>query len=98
MKHKCPFTLFLSFILFAFLSFTPPLYVECENLCPDEILDLVGIPENSGGPLTILKYHPSVCCFSNLFPKAHSARCHESGNLYSEPFTSELVLSITLRC
>ncbi len=96
-KSSC-LTKLLTYILFSSLAFTVPQYVDCEDLYPDDVLDLFGISQNSGGSLTILKYHPSVCCFSNLLPKTHSFQWYESGNHYLERFTSELVLSVTLRC
>lgn len=86
------------FTLFSSLIFGGAQYVECQNLYPDEILDLFGTPNNSGGSLTISKCHPSVYWFFNLLGITHSVQCHELGDLYLEGFGSELVLSATLRC
>jgi hypothetical protein len=80
------------------LIFAPPEYVECENLYPDEFLDLFGISENSVASSAILKLHPSVFSFSDFHPKARTFQRHHSGELYSQPFASELVLSVPLRC
>ena len=99
MKTRNCFLRVLSFfILFSSLICGGPQYVECQDPYPDEVLDLFGMPETSRGSLITLKYHPPLCCFSNLFPKTHSARCHESGNLYSGPFPSELFLLVSQRC
>ncbi len=86
------------FTLFSSLIFGGAQYVECQDFYPDEILDLFGTSNNSGGSLTIFKYHPSVYCFFNLLANTHSVQYHESGDLYLEGFNSELVLSATLRC
>jgi len=77
---------------------TTPEYVECEDLYPDEFLDLFGIPENSVASSAILKLHPSVFSFSDFHPKAHAFQCHHLENPYPQPVASELILSVSLRC
>jgi hypothetical protein len=101
MNHKSFFKqfLFFFFILYSSLMFcTAPQYVECSDLYPDEALDLFAIPNNSVTSSAILKLHPSVFSFSDFYPKAHTFQRLNSGKLYSRPFASELVLSVTLRC
>ncbi len=76
---------------------TAPEYVECENLYPDESLDLFGIPENSVTSSTIVRLRPSVFSFSD-FRLSRALQCHHSQNPYPQSFGSELVLSVSLRC
>jgi hypothetical protein len=61
-------------------------------------LDLFTIPEDSAASVTIHKDSPSICFFSNFCSKTHLIQYHQSWNIYSQPFTSELILSVTLRC
>jgi hypothetical protein len=76
----------LFFILASFVILSAPQQdAECQNLYPDEASDLFGIAEISG------VLYPS----SNIF---HQFVAFLSNNLYSERFTSELGLSVTLRC
>ncbi len=88
----------LFFTMFSSLIFDGAQFVECQDLYPDEILDLFGTLNNSGGSLTISKYHPFVYCFFKLLASTHSVQCYEPGDPYLEGFNSELVLSATLRC
>jgi hypothetical protein len=71
-----------------------PQYVECEDLYPDEILDLFGIPTNSVTDSVSLKHYPSASVSSDV--KVDSPERHQPGNPYLELFTS--VLPVILRC
>jgi hypothetical protein len=97
MKHKFFLKTILLSILYSALIFaTAPQYIECEGFFPDERLDLFGIPQKTVDSSTILKNHPPVFC--NFYSKTHSIQNHQSEDIYLQLFTSELVLSVTLRC
>ena len=78
------------------LFFTGPQYVEYEDIYPDELLDLFGIPQGSVASSTILKNHQPV--FYNSCPETHSIQHRQSLNFYLQPFASDLVFSVSLRC
>jgi hypothetical protein len=97
-SHKWFYKPFLFFILYSFLVFSIPEGVECSETYPDELLDLLGIPTKSAASSTILKHPLPACFFSNFSPQTHSMQRHQTENLRLQPFTSELILSATLRC
>ncbi len=72
-------------------------FVECEDLYPDEFLDLFGISENSVMVSGMSRFHPSVFSFFYSQPKAHAFQCHMEYP-YLQPVASDLVLSVSLRC
>ena len=86
--------LFLSLI--SSLGFTAPLYVDCQDLDPDEWLDLFGITQS----ITALKliFTDQLPVFPDLIPDGHIFRRHHSGSLSVHPFTSGPALSVALRC
>jgi hypothetical protein len=89
----------LSFLLLTpFLLFAPLELVECENLDPDGWLDSFVIPQNSGASATVHKDRSSIYCFSNFCSRTDSIQYHLSRSAYSHLFTSELILSVSLRC
>jgi hypothetical protein len=99
MKKRMSFLKVLTFLsLFSSLILSGPLYVECQDFYPDEALDFFGTLEESGGSLTIPKYHASAYYPSNFLAKTHSTQYHSSWNVYLQPFTSEPILSVPLRC
>lgn len=89
---------FLLFILYSSLSFSTPLFVECQDVYPDEGLDLFGIPCNSLDFTNTLTASRIASSFSDFIPNGHTIQRYYSGVFYLQPFTSELVLSVTLRC
>ena len=92
------FRAFVFLVLFSSLFFAGPEYVGCEDLDSDNWLDLFVIPQNSEVSAIIRKDLPLIRIFSNLYSKTHSIPCCPSGNLRPQPFTSELVPSVSLRC
>lgn len=77
---------------------TAPEYIECEDLYPDEFLDLFGIPQDSVMASGMFGPHPSVFSFFDLRPKAHAFQRHRLENPYPQRSASGLVLSVSLRC
>jgi hypothetical protein len=98
MRNKYLWIISLLCILYSPSISTPPEYIECEDLYPDEFLDLFGMSGNSATSSVTLKHHPSVCSFSNFCPKTYSIQCHQSGKPYPQRLTSETDLSVPLRC
>jgi hypothetical protein len=98
MKTKYSFFRVLSFLLLPFLFFAAPEYFECKDLDPDEGLDHFVILQDSVASATLREGRPSICRISNFFSKTDSIQYHQSWDIYPEPFTSELILSVTLRC
>jgi hypothetical protein len=90
------FKVFFFLILFSPLSCTAPLYVECQDLYPDEYLDLFGIVDSAPALTTILAIQPGI--FPDLVSDNPIFRRHHSGTFSSQPLVSELVLSLSLRC
>jgi hypothetical protein len=76
---------------------TVPESAECEDLYPDEFLDLFGIPNNSVISSSMPRPHSSIFSFFDFDPKAHVFQCHPE-NPYPQPDASELVSSVSLRC
>jgi hypothetical protein len=92
------FRVFFFLILLSPLGLTTLLYVECQDLYPDEWLDLFGIPNISGNVKTILTAGPTAFPFSDLIPDGHIFQRQYPETLHSQPFPSELVLPVSLRC
>ncbi len=87
------------FVLFPFLFVAAAAdYDECEDSDPGVCLDLFAIPQESAASATLQKDSPSICFFSNPGSNAHLIQYHQSWNIYSQRFTSELILSVALRC
>ncbi len=82
--------------LFSLLGFTAPAYVDCEEPEPDELLDLFAISES----ITPLKAIPETqpAAFSGLIPGSYIFPRRHSWDLCFQPFISEPVLSVPLRC
>jgi len=98
MKHKFLKAFLLSILYSSLIFSTAPQYVECEDFFPDEVLDLFAITQNNLPSSNILKHHLSVFWFFNFCGETHSIQRYQSQNLYSQPFTPELIFSVTLRC
>ena len=92
------FRVLVFLILLSSLGLTTPLYVECEDSYPDEYLDLFGIPNISGDVKTIHTASPTAFPFSELIPDGHIFQRQYPETLHSQPFPSELVLPVSLRC
>ena len=91
--------LFLLLTLFSSLSFTSPFYVECEDVYPDEWLDLFGIPSISVVLLKSTLPPNSVDqLISDSTPDDCALRYNASREASLRSLTSELVLSVTLLC
>ena len=83
----------LSFVFYACLILTTPQYVECEDLYPDETLDVLGMPS----PTVVTIEHDAP---ATLFPdlaRNFSERRHQE-NPRVALFTGKLVRSVTLLC
>lgn len=92
------FKVFLFLILFSSLGCTAPLYVECQDVYPDEWLDLFGTSEDSVDLTIVLIARPAAFSFSHFIPTGHIFQTHDSEGLYLQAFTLERVSSVTLRC
>jgi hypothetical protein len=94
------FRLFLVFFLYSSLSFSSPFYVECENIFPDEWLDLFGIPFASH--VSTLKTKSStyraILAFSDSIAYERNSEYNRLGEFCWLLLTSDLVLSVALRC
>jgi hypothetical protein len=86
------------FILFSSLGWTTPPYVECQDVYPDEWLDLFGTFQNSVGLTTVLIAQPAAFSFSDFIPTRHIFQTHDSEGFDSQAFALERVSSVTLRC
>ncbi len=104
MKTKKTRNSFLVLLLFcascSSLIVTAPEYVECEELNADEFLDLRAIPNNPVDSKNILTPPPLAPPFYDSIAQVHTFQfCYlREWGLYLQPFTSGLVLSVTLRC
>ncbi len=78
------------------MSFSAPFYVECQDVYPDDWLDLFGISDNLVDSTAILEA-PSAGS-SNLIPNDYTFQRHHSREPHLRPFSSELLSSICLRC
>jgi len=97
-KKNSLFRVLAYFVIFPFLFAAAPDYDEYEDLDPDVSLGLFALPQDSEDSETTDKDSTSICFFSNFSSKTHPIRYHQSWNTYSQPFTSELILSVSLRC
>ncbi len=85
-------------LLFPFLFAAVPEYDEWDELDSDDSLDLFVMPQKSAASKT-MRRDRLVVWFSSLFcSKTYPIHSYNSGNIYSRPFTLELILSVTLRC
>ena len=82
--------------LFSSLGFTAPLYVGCEDVFPDEWLDLLGLIQSPTALKVILTSQPPA--FLDLILYARTFSHHPSGIFFLQPFASQPVLSVILRC
>jgi hypothetical protein len=97
-KRNSQFKVLAYFVLFPFLLVAGPDYDEYQLRDPDVSLGVYALSKDS-----VIKDKPgtsigSFCSFSNFCSKAHPIRYHQFWNTYSQPYTSELILSVTLRC
>jgi hypothetical protein len=90
------FRVFFFLILLSPLGLTTPFYIECQDLYPDEYLDLFGITHSAPALTTILTNHPAI--FPGLISDDPIFRRHHSGTFSPQSFASELVLAVSLRC
>ena len=98
-KKSSLFRVLACFVLFPLLLIAAPeCYDECEDLDLAVCLDSFAIPEESAASVTTHKDSPSICFFSNFCSTTHLIQYYQSPNIYSQPFTAELILSVTLRC
>ena len=96
MKRRCLPQTFLSVILFSSLIVAVPQYVTCEDLYPDELLDLFGMPTNSVTNAIFRTHYPPVLVSSD-FNVGFPAR-HQPEDPYLQLYTAEPVLLVILRC
>ena len=85
-------------MLYASLFFATPTYVACEDLYPDEWLDVLGIAQNPVDSSNSRTSHPIVVSFPDPIPYVHPFQWHHAEGSYLLTFTSELEFSVTLRC
>jgi hypothetical protein len=97
-KKNSLFRVLACFVLFPFLFAAAPEYDECEDLGSDVSLGLFALPQDSEDSPTIDKDSAASCFFSNFCSKTHPIRYHQSWNTDSQRFSSEVILSVTLRC
>lgn len=95
------FRLFLLCFVYSILSFTAPLYVECQDIFPDEWLDIFGMlstPSISAPLRTTIRLFHAVLVSFKLTPKDHGLQCHDPGGFCWLLLIFDLVSSVTLRC
>ncbi len=92
-KENSLFSVLAFFVLFPFLIVGVPEYDEWEDLNSCDCLGPFVIRQNSGAFQTI-DIDSSIVCSSAFCSKIHPMQYRT----YSHPFTSELILSVTLRC
>jgi len=97
-KKKSLFRVLAYFVLFPFLFAAAPDYDDYEDLDPAVSLGVYALLQDSEDSETIDKDNASICFFSDLCLKTHLIRYDQSWDTYSQPLTSELILSVTLRC
>ena len=95
MKEKF-LTVVLLLSLFSSLGFNSPVFVDCRDPEPDELLDLFGISNS----ITTLKAIPETqpAAFSGLIPDSYIFPRRHSWDLCFQPFISGPVSSVPLRC
>jgi hypothetical protein len=95
MKKKF-FRELLLLTLFFSLCFTGSLSVECQNVYPDEWLDLFGTTQS----ITPLKVIPKtqLAAFSDLIPGGNIFQRHYPRDLSLQPLISTPGLPVPLRC
>ena len=98
LKMNSLFRVLAYFALFPFLFAAGPEYDEYEDVDPGVPLGVYALPRDLEDSATIDKISTSICFFSNFCSKTHPIRYHQSWNTYPQPFTSELILSVTMRC
>ncbi len=86
------------FVLFPFAFIAGPGYVDCQDLNPDDGVDLFGVPRDSTGSTTAGKDQVLVSCLSNLCSMTDSIQHHPLRNEHSQLFIQDLILSVALRC
>jgi hypothetical protein len=72
------FRLFLLVFVYSSLNLGAPIYVDCQDLLPDEWLDLLGIPSPSR--FSALKTNPSLHGESSALSDFLGNRCNSKKN------------------
>jgi len=80
MKIRSSLTALLFCILFLFSFFTVPDYVECQELYPDECLDLFGKIDNPLASIMILPPHAVAFSYHIYGEVSRSEGCHSGGS------------------
>lgn len=96
MKRTCLLRTFLLFVFYASLLLTLPQYVECEDLYPDELPDLLAMPGDVFAVSRALKCCTAVPLLSDAL--GHSPEWYRSESVSRELATATLVLIAILRC
>ncbi len=95
------FTVLSFLLLFPSIFFPAPEFLRCENLDPDEWLDPFAVSEGSLAFRTICQDSPSISssclCSEARFTRYYSLY-YSGWNVYSHPFTSEMIFSVIERC
>jgi len=97
-KKKSLFRVLAYFVLFPFLFAAAPDYDDYEDLDPAVSLGVYALLQDSEDSETIDKISTSIYFFSSICSKKHPIQYHQSWDSHSQSFTSELILSVTLRC
>jgi len=97
-RNKIVFTLTLIVPLYSCLTFATAQWTGCRVSSPDDWCDLFGMPSNSADSSRIFEPGQSVFPFSDFTPQFHIFECYPSVEYYPEPFSSELLLSVAIRC
>jgi len=93
---NCLSTAVLFLVLFSSLSLSTPACMECQDVYPDEWLDLFGIPRNPVS-FTII-FASQQAADADFASNTHALQHYRSGRSYSKYVNSELVLLVSLRC
>jgi hypothetical protein len=89
-------TLMLAFAVVTCIIITPPEYVKCSSIVPDESLDLFGIPEHS----KLQRQAPDQAAFYifEFSPMLLLEQCFPSESLFPQHAISGISRTPTLRC
>jgi len=89
-------TLIAAFILLTSVILTPPEYVQCDSIFPDETLDLYGIPEDP----TLLRCASVQSAFFifDFFPQPSPQQWVSLEIFSPQRITLEVLSSAILRC
>ena len=87
---------YLTLLPFLLIAGPDPDYDGYDDLDPDE--SAYALSKDSRNSAGIGNSRASICSFCNFCSETQPIRYHQSWNTFPEPFTPELIFSVTLRC